>query len=119
MPAMPSATATPTLRDADYDAAIDTVRHAIDRFSGCSEEERATLERDLEQLHDMVEKLEAGRVEIVVFGEISTGKCADQRLGGRRGHAGECPRRLDQGRLARARSGRATACRASPTPKSC
>jgi hypothetical protein len=66
----------PTLRDADYEAAIATVRHAIDRFSGCSEEERATLQRDLEQLHDMVEKLEAGRVEIVVFGEISTGKSA-------------------------------------------
>ena len=46
------------------------------RFSGCSEEERATLQRDLEQLHDMVEKLEVGRVEIVVFGEISTGKSA-------------------------------------------
>ncbi len=73
---MPSSPVVPTERDADYDAAIATVRHAIDAFSGCSVEERATLQHDLEQLHDMVEKLEAGRVEIVVFGEISTGKSA-------------------------------------------
>src|SRR3989337_3706906 len=66
----------PSVRDADYEAALATVRHAIDQFAGCSAEERATLQHDLEQLHDMVEKLEAGRVEIVVFGEISTGKSA-------------------------------------------
>jgi len=74
--APPPSAAAPTLRDADYDAALATVRHAIDGFSGCSDEERATLQHDLEQLHDMAEKLEAGRVEIVVFGEISTGKSA-------------------------------------------
>ena len=73
---IPTTAAAPTLRDADYEAAIATVRQAINAFSGCSDEERATLQRDLEQLHDMVEKLEAGRVEIVVFGEISTGKSA-------------------------------------------
>lgn len=66
----------PLPRDLDYDAALASVRDAIERFDGCSPEERATLQRDLEQLHDMVEKLEAGRVEIVVFGEISTGKSA-------------------------------------------
>ena len=65
-----------TTRDADYDAALATVRQAIDRFVGCSPEERASLERDLDQLYEMAEKLEAGRVEIVVFGEISTGKSA-------------------------------------------
>jgi len=75
-PPTQAAAAPPTLRDADYDAALATVRHAISQFSGCSEEERKALQRDLEQLHDMVEKLEAGRVEIVVFGEISTGKSA-------------------------------------------
>jgi GTPase len=65
-----------TTRDADYDAALATVRQAIGRFVGCSPEERASLERDLDQLYEMAEKLEAGRVEIVVFGEISTGKSA-------------------------------------------
>jgi small GTP-binding protein len=34
------------------------------------------LQRDLDQLHAMAEKLAAGKVEIVVFGEISTGKSA-------------------------------------------
>jgi small GTP-binding protein len=72
----PSDTSTIVTRDVDYDAALATLRRAIDRFGACSAEERATLQRDLEQLHDMVAKLEAGRVEIVVFGEISTGKSA-------------------------------------------
>jgi small GTP-binding protein len=65
-----------TSRDTDYDAALATVRQAIGRFVGCSPEERASLERDLDQLYEMADKLEAGRVEIVVFGEISTGKSA-------------------------------------------
>ena len=34
------------------------------------------LQRDLDQLHAMAEKLAAGKVEIVVFGEIRTGKSA-------------------------------------------
>ena len=60
----------------EYDAALESLHHAIDHFTGCSPEERAALQRDLEQLHAMAKKLEAGRVEIVVFGEISTGKSA-------------------------------------------
>ena len=60
----------------NYDAALSAVRQAIDQFRGCSPEERASLLRDLDQLHAMAEKLSAGRVEIVVFGEISTGKSA-------------------------------------------
>src|SRR5947208_13024449 len=62
--------------DADYDAAMQTVRRAIEHFRGCSPEERASLQRDLDQLHSMADKLAAGKVEIVVFGEISTGKSA-------------------------------------------
>jgi small GTP-binding protein len=62
--------------DADYEAAMNTVRDAIEHFRGCSPDERAALERDLDQLHAMAEKLAAGKVEIVVFGEISTGKSA-------------------------------------------
>src|ERR1700760_3240262 len=73
-PTTPNASRAP--RDADYNAALATVREAIGRFVGCSAEERASLERDLDQLYEMAEKLEAGRVEIVVFGEISTGKSA-------------------------------------------
>ncbi|MBN1851363.1 MAG: hypothetical protein JW829_01515, partial [Pirellulales bacterium] len=59
-----------------YSNALASVRQAIAQFDGCTEEERAELARDLDQLHAMAEKLESGRIEIVVFGEISTGKSA-------------------------------------------
>jgi small GTP-binding protein len=62
--------------DSDYDAALGTVRHAIERFRGGTPQEREELERELDQLHSMAEKLVAGKVEIAVFGEISTGKSA-------------------------------------------
>ncbi len=60
----------------DYRNAIDAVRFAIAQFKDCNEEERHELQRDLDELQRMSEKLETGRVEIVVFGEISTGKSA-------------------------------------------
>lgn len=66
----------PHARDADYDAALASIREAIEQFNGCSDAERGALERDLDQLNAMADKLAAGRVEIVVFGEISTGKSA-------------------------------------------
>src|SRR5438874_3581859 len=62
--------------DGDYEAAMESVRRAIEHFRGCSPEERSSLQRDLDQLHAMADKLAAGKVEIVVFGEISTGKSA-------------------------------------------
>jgi hypothetical protein len=72
-----SCSETPELGlEGDYEAAMASVRRAIEQFRGCSPEERASLQRDLDQLHAMAEKLAAGKVEIVVFGEISTGKSA-------------------------------------------
>ena len=62
--------------DGDFAAALDSVRSAIEKFAGCSEEERRELQQDLDALEKMAEKLESGRVDIVVFGEISTGKSA-------------------------------------------
>src|SRR6187431_2016868 len=62
--------------DADYEAAMNSVRAAIETYRACSPDERAAMQRDLDQLHAMAEKLAAGKVEIVVFGEISTGKSA-------------------------------------------
>jgi small GTP-binding protein len=56
--------------------ALAAVRQTITRFADCSDEERQTLQHDLDELQRMAEKLESGRVEIVVFGEISTGKSA-------------------------------------------
>ena len=69
-------TTTNNQTDSTYDAALASVRHAIRQFDGCSPEERQVLQADLDRLESMAEKLESGRLEIVVFGEISTGKSA-------------------------------------------
>ncbi len=60
----------------DYLDALHALKQTISRFEDCSEEERQSLQDDLEDLQRMTLKLESGRVEIVVFGEISTGKSA-------------------------------------------
>ncbi|QEG33358.1 YcjF family protein [Bythopirellula goksoeyrii] len=62
--------------DVDYQAAVSSVRRAIENYQGCTEAERRVLARDFDELQQMADKLEAGRVDIVVFGEISTGKSA-------------------------------------------
>lgn len=64
------------VRDEEYGSALQSVRTAIAKLKGCDEQERALLAADLEDLERMAEKLQTGRVEIVVFGEISTGKSA-------------------------------------------
>ncbi len=65
-----------TSSDVDYKAAVTAVRRAIEKYQGCSEGERRVLARDFDELQQMAAKLEEGRVDIVVFGEISTGKSA-------------------------------------------
>jgi len=60
----------------DYADALDAVQNAIAKFKSCSDEERHELQRDLDELERMAEKLKVGRIDIVVFGEISTGKSA-------------------------------------------
>ena len=59
-----------------YRDALASVRHAIEQFDGCSAEERAALAGELTELEGMAAKLSEGRVEIVLFGEIDTGKSA-------------------------------------------
>jgi len=59
-----------------YQQAIASLERTLAKVRGCRDEEREHLRRDLDQLKEMVQKLTAGRVEIVVFGEISTGKSA-------------------------------------------
>lgn len=59
-----------------YDDAIASLQRTIDRLRGCTDMEKSHLHRDLDQLTEMVRKLSAGRAEIVIFGEISTGKSA-------------------------------------------
>jgi small GTP-binding protein len=72
--------------DADYQASLAAIERAIGQFKGCDAHELLELRDDLAGLGRMAEKLQAGRVDIVVFGEISTGKsalinalCGDQR----------------------------------------
>ena len=68
---------TTTSQEANtYDDSLAAVRRAIEAFKGCTEQERQLLQRDVEQLQEMAAKLQSGQVEIVVFGEISTGKSA-------------------------------------------
>jgi GTPase len=71
----PASAPTPANNDS-YEAAIEAVRQTITRFDGCSDQERTELQHDLDELERMSSKLTSGRVEIVVFGEISTGKSA-------------------------------------------
>jgi GTPase len=59
-----------------YRQAIASVERTMDRLRGCTDAEREHLHRDWDQLQEMLRKLTEGRVEIVVFGEISTGKSA-------------------------------------------
>ncbi|MDC0936753.1 GTP-binding protein [Pirellulales bacterium] len=73
---MPSDAPPAATRDSDYLSALKSVRSAIAKMRGCSPQEREHLAGDLDQLERMADKLEMGRVEIVVFGEISTGKSA-------------------------------------------
>src|SRR5262245_37896836 len=72
--------------DADYRAALAAIQRAIVDINKSDEVELYELSGDLDDLGRMAEKLESGRVDIAVFGEISTGKsalinalCGDQR----------------------------------------
>ncbi|MEM1303997.1 MAG: GTP-binding protein [Planctomycetota bacterium] len=65
-----------TDNDRDLWAALDAVRRTIDQVEGCSNAEKEALAGELAGLRDLAKKLRGGRVEIVVFGEISTGKSA-------------------------------------------
>lgn len=62
--------------DDHYRQAVASVQDTLARLKNCSEEERRRLQKDFADLASMSEKLETGRVDIVVFGEISTGKSA-------------------------------------------
>jgi small GTP-binding protein len=69
---------TDTRQDEDerFRQALRSVERTLDRYSGCSDQEKELLRGDLESLRQMQDKLTKGRVDIVVFGEISTGKSA-------------------------------------------
>lgn len=56
--------------------ALGSLRQSIEQFAGCTADEKAALARELADLQAMDRKLREGRVEIVLFGEIDTGKSA-------------------------------------------
>ncbi|MHB8973510.1 MAG: YcjF family protein [Pirellulaceae bacterium] len=64
------------LDDQHYQHAITSVERTLDKLRQCSPEEKKKLHGELRQLQDMLRKLTSGRIEIAVFGEISTGKSA-------------------------------------------
>ncbi len=62
--------------DDHYQQALAAVEQTLDKYRRCTPAEKERLRSELAGLRDMHDKLQSGRVEIVVFGEISTGKSA-------------------------------------------
>ena len=63
----------------EYDAsrfneALQAMQNTISQFNKSSEQERRALNQEFSDLLGMSSKLETGRVDIIVFGEISSGK---------------------------------------------
>lgn len=62
--------------DSHYRSALASLEQTLAQLKGCSAQEKDALRQELLNLEKMQEKLTGGRVEIAVFGEISTGKSA-------------------------------------------
>lgn len=62
--------------DDRFASARATLEETLGRLRGCTDREREQLQHEFVQLQEMLAKLDGGQVEIVVFGEISTGKSA-------------------------------------------
>ncbi len=73
---MLNTTSTSTVDDPRYQDALATIEHTINKIEACSDEEKKRLQGDLAALRAMETKLNHGRVEVIIFGEISTGKSA-------------------------------------------
>ncbi len=68
--------ATTPAKDSNYEEAIQAVEKTLSELRGCPDSEREALVNDIQQLNEMYDKISTGRVEITIFGEISTGKSA-------------------------------------------
>jgi hypothetical protein len=64
------------LNDQHYQDAIRSLEKTLGKLRACSREEKDRLSGELHHLQGMLRKLTSGRIEIAVFGEISTGKSA-------------------------------------------
>ncbi len=65
-----------TDQDRDYQDALATVQRTLERVKTADPRERDELVREWSSLTEMATKLENGRVDIVLFGEVSSGKSA-------------------------------------------
>ena len=63
-------------QDPKYLDAVDSVAATLEQLNGCPSTERERLKSDIADLTKMYDKVTSGRVEIAIFGEISTGKSA-------------------------------------------
>jgi hypothetical protein len=63
-------------QDRDYQDALATVERTLARVRTAEPRERDVLVREWTALTDMARKLETGRIDIGLFGEISSGKSA-------------------------------------------
>ena len=63
-------------QDRDYQDALTTVQRTLERVKTADPRERDELVREWSSLTEMATKLENGRVDIVLFGEVSSGKSA-------------------------------------------
>ncbi|MGH9627928.1 MAG: GTP-binding protein [Bryobacteraceae bacterium] len=62
--------------DRDYQDALATVQRTLARVQAAQPHERDVLVSEWTSLTDMARKLETGRVDIALFGEVSSGKSA-------------------------------------------
>lgn len=66
----------PATQQSELQAALAAVEQAIEQVESGNSDERSALQAELNELRDLADKLRNQRVEVAVFGEISTGKSA-------------------------------------------
>lgn len=72
----PSSSADARDEQRQFRQAIESIRGTLEKIHSGSAAEKQQLQSDVVQLQAMFDKITQGKVEIVVFGEISTGKSA-------------------------------------------
>jgi small GTP-binding protein len=66
----------PADQDRDFQDAVATVKRTLEHVRSSDPKERDALVAEWSSLTDMARKLETGRVDIALFGEVSSGKSA-------------------------------------------
>jgi small GTP-binding protein len=65
---------TDETREAEYEASIESLRLVLEQIRQAPQEERSALREEQLRLEQMLTKLETGRVDIAVFGQVNVGK---------------------------------------------